>query len=134
MCNNCSNSIRITKIWDDTWGINLCLEKSQVSNNYRVLYISSSFGLSELSHIAFLKQRKKELLANLSKFTKWQLGTILSENNCHYLFVKKVFFVANAWCKCKMQMQDANAWCKCLMQMPDANAWCKCMMQMHDAK
>ena len=30
------------------------------------------FGCCELSHVIFLKLRKKELLAKLSKFTKWQ--------------------------------------------------------------
>ena len=50
-------------------------------------------GCWELSHVIFLKLSKKELLAKLSKFIKWQhfsLKTttyrdILSENSCHFM-------------------------------------------------
>ena len=60
------------------------------------LYISSSFGCWELSQVIFLKLR--ELLAMLSKFTKWQLfslemvlGEILIEKS--YQLVTEVFFL-----------------------------------------
>jgi hypothetical protein len=59
----------------------------------------------ELSHVIFLKLRKKELPSKLSKFTKWQPfhlkrqhWTILSENSCHFVnllnFASSCFFLS----------------------------------------
>ena len=51
----------------------LCVFKCELSNLlFQVLYKSPSFGCCHLSHVVFLKLRKKELLAKLSKFTKRQ--------------------------------------------------------------
>ena len=55
-------------------------------------------GCWDLSHVIFLKPRKKELLAKLRKFTKWQPRTILSENSCHFVnllsFASSSFFLS----------------------------------------
>ena len=49
----------------------LCVFKCELSNLlFQALYKSPSFGCCHLSHVVFLKLRKKEQLAKLSKFTK----------------------------------------------------------------
>ena len=42
------------------------------------------FGCWELSHMIFLVLRKKELLAKLSKFTKWQLFSLKMILGCRF--------------------------------------------------
>ena len=49
------------------------------------------FDFWELSHVIFLKLRKKQLLAKLSKFTNWQLKMVLSFDMICRLGIKSVF-------------------------------------------
>ena len=55
------------------------------------------FGCWELSHVIFLMLRKKEPLAKLSKFTKWQIFSLKMvlgcrfEENIHHLWICSAF-------------------------------------------
>ena len=53
-----------TLFWEDTFKLSM------------VLYMSSSFWRLGVESRDFLKLRKKELLAKLGKFTKWQLFSV----------------------------------------------------------
>ena len=50
----------------------------------KVLYMSSSFWLLGVESRDFLMLRKKELLAKLSKFTKWHLLSLKMVLGCRF--------------------------------------------------
>ena len=53
--------------------------KASVTSSFRVNRAADGpliFGCCELSHVIFLMLRTKELLAKISKFTKWQLFSL----------------------------------------------------------
>ena len=61
----------------------------------------------ELSHVIFLKLRKKELLAKLKKFTKWQ--TICTQNGPRLSFWVKIVVVL--WiCSALQAVVSFSAW------------------------
>jgi hypothetical protein len=54
------------------------------------------FSCWELSHVIFLMLRKKELLAKLSKFTKWQLFSLKMVLGCHLSENSTVYVVKSS--------------------------------------
>ena len=66
------------------------------------------FGCWELSHVTFLMLRKKELLAKLSKFTKWQLFSLKLNGNLGPFWLKIVVIL---WiCSALKAVLSFSAW------------------------